>query len=88
MAHFARSGVEQARVVRKIPRERRYCVLNGGLKVKQVPSQKTRQAALDRFIPQTFLRASSMMVEPQPHAASMAVLRRDERFRRYIGGMG
>src|SRR5579884_1157124 len=68
--HLARAGVQNARTRRERLGERRHGVLDGRLEVEKVAGKKPRQQALDRSISQAFLRASTMIVEPAPKAAS------------------
>lgn len=73
VAHLAGAGVQDACTIGKIARKLRDGIFDGRFKVEHVAAQKCGKAALQRWMIQAFLRASTMIVDPQPQAASMMV---------------
>src|SRR5580704_8174993 len=67
---FSSARVQYARPTGQTGRKLLQRIVDRGLEVQHMTPQKPRQATLDGPIRQVFLRASSMMVEPAPHAAS------------------
>ncbi len=73
VAHLARARIQHTRAIRKVARKSSDRVFNGSFKVEHVPAQKCGKALLQLGMIQAFLRASTMIVDPQPHAASIMV---------------
>src|SRR5579872_1792463 len=70
---LARASVQRARAGSEAGRKLLESLLDGGFEMQQIAPQKSGQAALDGPISQAFLRASTIMVDPAPQAASSSV---------------
>ena len=70
---FACAGVKHAGILGQSTRERGHSVVDGSFEVQNMTAERFRQPLLEGLIRQRLQRASIMMVEPAPHAASRMV---------------